>query len=117
MIAGGIGITPFRSILLERHATLKKINATLLYFNRTDEVPFREEFEALARKHQEFTLLPIVGEKISAQNILRRTPETKDQTFYISGPEPMVESIGAELKKSGINLKQDWFPGYDDENY
>jgi hypothetical protein len=29
----------------------------------------------------------------------------------------MVETVGEELKKSGINLKQDWFPGYDEKNY
>jgi ferredoxin-NADP reductase len=32
MVAGGIGVTPFRSILLERHRAGKPLNATLLYF-------------------------------------------------------------------------------------
>ncbi|MDO8569846.1 MAG: FAD-dependent oxidoreductase [bacterium] len=117
LIAGGIGITPFRSILLERQATNKKINATLLYFNRTNEIPFLEEFEAFAEKHSEFTLLPIVGESIGAQNILSRVPQVTDQTFYLAGPKSMIESIGDDLKKQGINLKQDWFSGYDEKNY
>ena len=117
LIAGGIGITPFRSILFERQAANKKLNATLLYFNRTDEIPFLEEFEALAKKHSEFTLLLIVGESINVQNILSRVPQTTNQTFYLSGPKPMVESVGEELKRSGITLKQDWFSGYDEKNY
>jgi ferredoxin-NADP reductase len=117
LIAGGIGITPFRSILLERQATNKKINATLLYFNRTNKIPFLEEFEALAEKHSEFTFLPIVGEDISTHNILRRVPQATDKTFYLVGPKPMVENVGDDLKKQGINLKQDWFPGYDEKNY
>lgn len=117
LIAGGIGITPFRSILLERHATLKKINATLLYFNRTNEIPFLEEFEALAQKHPEFTLVPIIGKAITADNIFTRVPQASDQAFYLSGPEPMVENVGAELKKQGVDLKQDWFPGYNEKNY
>lgn len=117
LIAGGIGITPFRTILLERQAVGKKINATLLYFNRADEIPFREEFEALAEKHPEFTLLPIIDESITANNILKRVPQANDQMFYIAGPESMVESVGNDLKKQGINIKQDWFPGYDEKNY
>jgi len=117
LIAGGIGITPFRSILLERQAANKKLNATLLYFNRTDKIPFLEELKALAKKHTEFTLVPIVGESINAQNILSRTPQTTDQIFYFSGPKPVVESVGEELKRSGITLKQDRFSGYDKNDY
>jgi len=117
LIAGGIGITPFRSILFERQAANKKLNATLLYFNRTDEIPFLEEFKTLAKKHTEFTLVPIVGESINVQNILSHVPQTTDQIFYLSGPEPMVERVGEELKRSGITLKQDWFSGYDENDY
>ncbi|MDO8729341.1 MAG: FAD-dependent oxidoreductase [bacterium] len=117
LIAGGIGITPFRSILLERQATNKKINATLLYFNRTNEIPFREEFETLREKHPEFTFLPIIDEGIATHNILSRVPQAHDQTFYLAGPELMVESVGDDLKKQGISLKQDWFSGYDERNY
>jgi hypothetical protein len=29
----------------------------------------------------------------------------------------MVESVGNALKQRGVNLKQDWFPGYDERNY
>lgn len=116
-IAAGIGVTPFRSILLERHAAGKKLNATLLYFNRVSEIPFREEFETLSRQHPEFSLTPIVGELVTADSIFTRAPQRSETIFYLSGPEPMVENIGAELKKRGVSLKQDWFPGYDEKNY
>ena len=42
-------------------------------------------------------------------------PDIQKPIFYISGPEPMVESVGNSLKEFGIaadHLKQDWFPGY-----
>ena len=116
-VAGGIGSTPFRSILIERDTKKKPLNLTFLYFNRNDEVPFLEEFEALATKHPEFTLVPIVGEKITADSILAKLPGKKDQTIYISGPEPMVENVGAELKAKGVTIKQDWFPGYTEANF
>ncbi|MBU6232112.1 FAD-dependent oxidoreductase [Patescibacteria group bacterium] len=116
-VAGGIGSTPFRSILLERVAKKKPLNATFLYFNRTDEIPFIDEFRSLASKHSEFGMMPIVGEKITAEAILSKISGKEKQAMYLSGPEPMVESVGAELKTKGVNIKQDWFPGYTDQNF
>jgi len=117
LVAGGIGITPFRSILLARSTAGKKLNATLLYFNRTDEVPFRSELKALEDKHPEFTMLVVIGEPISADAILEHAPQAHSQVVYLSGPEPMVENVGSDLKERGVQVKQDWFPGYDDKSY
>src|SRR5690606_1657318 len=40
LVAAGIGITPFISILRQRKAEGKNLLATLLYYNRTDEIAF-----------------------------------------------------------------------------
>ncbi|MBC8065545.1 MAG: FAD-dependent oxidoreductase [Chlorobia bacterium] len=117
VVAGGIGITPYRSILLSRDVTGEPLNATLLYFNRTDEVPFRRELESLAAKHPEFALKVVVGEQVSADSIRRLAPQSSGQIVFISGPEPMVEAIGSDLKDRGVEVKQDWFPGYDEKSY
>lgn len=117
LVAGGIGVTPYRSMLLERHALSKPLNCTLVHFNRDDMVPFRDEFEKLAAEHPELTLKYIVGQPITAAAILEAAPQAADQVTYLSGPEPMVDSVGEELQKRGINLKQDWFPGYTDQTY
>lgn len=117
LVAGGIGVTPFRSILIQRASQGKKLNAVLLHFNRTEDIPFRSEFEALAGEHAEFTYQPIVGEQITADRILERAPQAKEHTLYLSGPEPMVEQIGSELKARGVSIKQDWFPGYDEKTF
>jgi len=42
---------------------------------------------------------------------------TDKTTVYISGPEPVVESVGNALKQRGLTVKQDWFPGYDEQTY
>lgn len=117
MVAAGIGVTPFRSILLEREAKGKTLNATFIYFNRNKEIPFEKQFKKLAKNHPEFSLHLVVGEQITADKIIELAPTARENIVYLSGPEPMVESIGAELRKRDINIKQDWFPGYDENNY
>lgn len=117
MVAGGIGVTPFRSILLERHRAGKPLNANLLYFNRTEDVSFQTELQNLSNKHPEFTLRIAIGEPITADKILELAPQARKQILYLSGPEPMVESIGSKLHERSITVKQDRFPGYDDKNY
>lgn len=117
LVAGGIGVTPFRSILLQRQADGKRLNATLLYFSRNDDVPFQSEIEKLGDQHAEFELLVVVGQPITADTILTLAPQASRETVYLSGPEPMVESVGSALREHGVLIKQDWFPGYDEKNY
>lgn len=117
LVAGGIGVTPYRSILLERAATSKLLNAHLLYFGRDENFAFRGEFDRLAGAHLELAIDYIVGEPITADAILAHAPEAATQTTYLSGPEPMVDAIGEELGARGVVLKQDWFPGYTETTY
>lgn len=117
MVAGGIGVTPFRSILIERDTTGKMIPATLLYFNRTSDIPFEKELKKIEEKHKEFVLKIIIGENITSDKIIELAPQVNSQTVYLSGPESMVESIGLQLREKGIVVKQDRFPGYDEKNY
>jgi ferredoxin-NADP reductase len=116
-VAAGIAVTPMRSMLLERHATGKPLNCTLVHFNRDDAVPFRAEFEKLATEHPELSLKFIVGQPVTADAILEAAPQAATQLTYLSGPEPMVDTIGDELKAHGVTLKQDWFPGYDENSF
>lgn len=117
-IAGGVGVTPYRSILTERANTGKQLNATLVYANRDDQVVFREEFDTLQIAHPELKIHYIIGEPLTADGLLELVPQMKTTTTYLSGPEPMVDSLGDELKSKGVeNLKQDWFPGYTVETY
>lgn len=117
LVAGGIGVTPFRSMLVERDARGKPLNAVLLYFNRDTRIAFRNELEQLAARHPELDVRYLIGEVISAERILAEEPRAAHLPVYLSGPEPMVESVGNELKHRGVDLHQDWFPGYDERNY
>ncbi len=115
LVAGGIGVTPYRSMLLERHAQGKPLNAVLVHYNRDEHIPFKAEFETLRQSHPELQLRYVIGQPITADTILEHAPEAGNQTVYLSGPEPMVDAVGDELQKRDIQLKQDWFPGYTEQ--
>lgn len=116
-IAGGIGITPFRSILLDLDHRRMPMPVTLLYSNRDNHFVFKDELEALAGEHPEFKIHYFVSpQRIDAEAIKKLVPDVKKPIFYVSGPEPMVESFDKLLPTLGVpphHMKTDYFPGYD----
>jgi ferredoxin-NADP reductase len=115
-IAGGIGITPFRSILKEMHHAGIPLRVTLLYANRNAHIVYLKELEALRKHNPNFVIHHILSpERINKDMVRKLVPNLKKSLFYVSGAEPMVESVGKMLVGMGIlkkNIKQDWFPGY-----
>jgi ferredoxin-NADP reductase len=116
-VAGGIGITPFRAILLDLDHRDKPIYVTLLYANRNDEFTYEAELERLRKKHASFHIEYFVNPRRIDENVIRRhQPKMRDPMIYVSGPEPMVESFDKMLAQMGIpesQIKNDFFPGYD----
>lgn len=116
-IAGGIGITPFRSILADLNHKNLPLNITLLYANKTDEFPFKEELEKIAVENQSFKIHYVISpQHIDQKYIEQIINDVTNKIFYVSGPEKMVEYLGEMLKGMGIKedrIKQDYFPGYE----
>lgn len=116
-IAGGIGITPFRSILKQLDYEGKDFTVELLYANKTPEFVFKEELEELQTRHLNFRINYVISPQHIDQNYVEQNVQNfKEKTFYVSGPEPMVENLYDMLKEMGIkdeNLKTDYFPGYE----
>lgn len=115
-IAQGIGITPFKSIIKQLNFEKKAININLLYINKTSEIPFRNELEEIAEKHNEFKIHYFSSpDEINRETLTRLTKNFKETLFYISGSEIMIENIKKILKKLGTpreNIKEDYFLGY-----
>src|SRR6185295_8514205 len=92
-IAGGIGITPFRSILKQAEHQGKSLRVTLLYANRKHVAAYKNEFEAMARRNRNFKIHYLFKpRRIEPKTIREFVPDLKQPLFYVSGPEPMVES-------------------------
>jgi ferredoxin-NADP reductase len=118
MIAGGIGITPYRSMLLEMDHRGTPIEATLLYANKTDDAVFKDELESLTLIHPGFRIGYFIGEnRLDVDAIARVAPDLARPVFYVSGPETMARSWVDKLRTMGVpqqNIKTDFFPGYED---
>jgi len=116
-IAGGIGITPFRAILVDLDHRGVDINATLLYSNRDADIVFKRQLDGLATKHPHFNIRYFISPEHMDKHVLEPVVvSSPDATFFVSGPEPMVEVVGKTLADLGVppeRLKQDWFPGYE----
>ena len=115
-IAGGIGITPYRAILLDLAHRGLPIHVALLYGNRNDEFVFKSELEALAKKYPtlkiRYAVSPAKIDEFSIRNLIS---DLEHPIFYTSGPEPMVEAVEKMLAEMGVpdeHSKRDYFPGY-----
>jgi ferredoxin-NADP reductase len=116
-IAGGIGITPFRAILLDLQRRKEPLKIRLLYANRTDELAFRDTLESLRQEHPDFRIDYLIGDnRLTGNSIREAAPALQSTRFFVSGPEPMVESLDRTLKGLGVpesSIVNDFFPGYD----
>ncbi len=131
LIAGGIGITPFRSII--RSAVNDKLahRIVLFYANKSVEAAaFLEEFAALEKNNPNFTFIPTVDEpppswrweagRINAEMLTKHlkpitSPELATPICYVAGPPPMVAAIRVALSKAGIDsddVRSEDFSGY-----
>lgn len=89
-IAGGIGITPFLSII--RFADEKRLSfsLTLLYANRNQEsAAYLGELQGIAGRTTHFVLRNHLG-RIDEQSIQQSTKDPQNCKWYIAGPPAMA---------------------------
>ena len=126
IIAGGIGITPIRSILKSREKKKGAHCKIILFYgnmNRED-IAFRDELENI--KLPDYRLVHVLSDTTGMENayqgfittdiILKETPENGNATYMISGPPVMVEAIKKALNTIGVaedRIRTDMFLGYD----
>lgn len=116
LIAGGIGITPYRSMLAQLDHDDQGINADLLYANRDDHLIFYDELSKYEHKQPNLHIKKFIGGKLIEQPDLEEYAKDSNNVFYLSGPYSMVESYKVLLPTMGVaedNIMTDFFPGYD----
>src|SRR6266849_4186426 len=126
-LAGGIGITPIRSIL--QWATQERLphKLYLFYSNReADDAAFIEELESMTVQNPNFTLIPTVtGHKtlawpyekghINREMLTRYLLGLEGPIYYIAGPSGMVTAMTSLLNSPGVSdddMKTEEFGDY-----
>ena len=128
-LTGGIGVTPFRSIVLQWAHDRLEHSLTLFYSNRRPEdAAFMEEMQEIARTRPKFTFVPTMTEMEKSkitwsgargyidEAMLRRSiSDLNRPIYYISGPPKMVEAMQKLLNDSGVKqerVRTETFEGY-----
>ena len=125
-IAGGIGITPYRSMLRYAVDTKKPIDVVMLYFSHSAaDIVFGQELEEIARQMPTFSLVHVLsdpepgwkGERGRLDEALLRkwAPDLNQQIIWISGPPAMVKADKELIVRMGVPdeaTRTDNFMGY-----
>ncbi|MEI7512381.1 MAG: oxidoreductase [Candidatus Uhrbacteria bacterium] len=127
-IAGGIGVTPFRSMIKYLVDEKEVRSVVLLYSNNTvGDIAYKDIFDEAQKKLGIKTVYTLTDAKSLPSNwkgatgfiddkmIAKEVPDYKDSFFYLSGPHVAVVAFESALKKLGIpssQIKKDFFPGF-----
>ncbi|HVZ59121.1 MAG TPA: FAD-dependent oxidoreductase [Patescibacteria group bacterium] len=126
LLAGGIGITPFHSMLL--HAASVNYQREIFLFNSyhsVEEIVFYEELKNLSQNHRGINVIFTVsnpdrswkGEtgRISGEMIKKYVSNFMDAEYMLCGPTEMVVSMLAildEMKILDEHIQEEMFTGY-----
>ena len=130
LLAGGIGITPFRSILVETiGGDGLRYPVVVFHANRhPTDAAFADELRSLADRDSNLSFVPITtaadgpsqswdGERghIDADMLKRHLGGLVDPIYYIAGPPGMVQALRTMLISSGVDeddVRIEEFTGY-----
>lgn len=122
-VAGGIGVTPFRSIIQYLTDKKEKRPIQLLYAaNSPGEIAFRDLFDNNPSIEEVKYVVKEATDGwggavgiLDAAKIAELSGGLDGKEVYISGPEPMVKALQKALEEGGLDsqrVKIDDFPNY-----
>lgn len=129
LLAGGIGVTPFHSMVRQDAFRGGSRRILLFYSNRRPEdAPFLAEFRQIAKNHPNFTFVPTMSRASSSRVpwdgligrieyglIQNHLHDASAPIYYIAGPPRMVADLRSMLTKAGIgddDVRTEEFTGY-----
>jgi ferredoxin-NADP reductase len=125
--AGGIGITPFRSLVKDATERSLPHRMTLFYSNRTPEsTAFLPDLEAWQQRNPNLRLVPTIAEAsgapwkyhvglLDAGFVAPHVENWASAIPYLAGPPGFVQAMRAALGEVGAdpdNLRMEEFTGY-----
>ncbi|MDH7553185.1 MAG: iron-sulfur cluster-binding domain-containing protein [Spirochaetota bacterium] len=113
-IAGGSGVTPFKSMIQHAVNTGTEREIWLIYGSKNaDELIFDDYFVKVASKYKFFHYIPVLEEGsgtykgyITAKIIKEVVGDSSDKTFFVCGPQALYEHLLKELKPLTLKPKQ-----------
>jgi len=109
-IAGGIGITPIRSLM--EQLAIKGKNIIFLNSVKTEaDLTFKKEMDELLVKYPNLKITHIVAEdpnwkgesgRIDKDKIAKLVPDAATREVFLCGPPPMMTALVIALKELGI---------------
>jgi len=127
-MAGGIGITPFRSMIKSLLDRNEQRPITVLYSNKSaPEIVYEDVLEEARERLGIKTMYTLTDAdrvppgwlgatgRVDAEMIAKIVPDYRERTFYLSGPRPLVVGFEKSLRSIGIaksRIKTDFFPGF-----
>lgn len=125
-IAGGIGVTPFRSMIQELMNRQEERSIVMLYGNnRMAEIAYGDLFEKAVREvglrivyavaEPEAPGYAVYEGVIDEALIQNQIPDYLERIFYVSGPRAMVVRFQNSLRRLGVprsRIRIDYFPGF-----
>ena len=125
-IAGGIGVTPFRSMVQDMINRREERSIVMLYGNnKLAEIAYGDIFEEAARELGLRIVYAVaepeepgyaVHEGIIDETLIQNhIPDYLERTFYLSGPRAMIVRFQNSLRRLGVprsRIRVDYFPGF-----
>ena len=128
-LAGGIGITPFRSIVFRAAQEKLPHRIVLFYSNRRPEdAPFLDELQGLEKENPNYRLVASMTEmakshrswhgemgRIDKEMLGRYLQDAVSPIYYIAGPPEMVKGLHAMIHEAGVDdddVRAEEFAGY-----
>jgi ferredoxin-NADP reductase len=128
-LAGGIGITPFRSMILDATKRGLPHRQFLFYSNRIPEqAPFLAELTEIEKQNPRFRLIATItdaegactdwrGERgqITREMIVKHVGDIAAPVYYVAGPPAMVSAMEELLRDAGVkseDVRAEMFSGY-----
>ncbi|MBZ5537708.1 MAG: FAD-dependent oxidoreductase [Acidobacteriia bacterium] len=128
-LAGGIGITPFRSIVF--HAAKEKLPHRIFLFysnRRPEDAPFLDELQALEKENPNYKLIASMNEMVKSNRpwhgevglidkemLSKYLKDAVSPIYYVAGPPGMVKGLHTIINEAGVgddDIRAEEFAGY-----